>query len=203
MSFATSCTSNLETLDLRDNQIETLSAQWFLQMPRLKQIALSRNKLLTFEIWLITLDSAIDYSSNPVNSLSNDEKIDLSNADSLIEVSRVDFGKNFMSHVRFDDGIFPMSNRCHEIQSSTNPRSQILKRWILESDRSNPGLFSWICSCRQFFLQRYALENSNRSIAGLDRTCTDRCQNRWPFNQNPNETIISNNPTYPYCFSVS
>lgn len=146
--------TNLQDIKFNYNQLTEIPYHMFYNLSNVHIFEVTYNQLTTFELWLISIKSTINYLGNPVDRFSNNYNIDLSKFETPI--TQFIFFDHPQQKIQFDDSLFEMYNRCSEIHSND---TRILIQAIETIHSLGRNILNWTCSCAQYHLQKYLASN--------------------------------------------
>lgn len=178
--------SSLEYIDLSANNLSCLPYNAFNNVSNLHTLNVDFNSLTTIELWIIQVQTQVNYQFNKINRFSNDFNVDLSDLQTRNLPTIITFGN---PAIDFDDTVYEMYNRCAEVHNTLNfseTYAPTLTRAIL-SIIGYTQPFHHDCSCNKYYFYRSALAvygNSNDSFfsnwicSGDSIPFIQKCNNR-------------------------
>lgn len=174
----------LRVIKLEYNQLKEIPYQMFHDLSKIEELDVSSNLLTTFEFWLISIKTIIDYSYNPITHFTNHYNIDLSNYQTPITASILLGSED--TKIDFNDTLLEMYNRCAEVNSVNSP---ILMQAISIIQNNNSDRLNWTCSCAQYHFYNYVTSISTEmnncatceTVPRLPINCVETCSGQSSF----------------------
>jgi Leucine-rich repeat (LRR) protein len=102
---------NLKNLNFQGNLLTDIPANAFMNVSSLETINFSYNKLTTFELWPLDVNTSADFSNNQISTITNKYFFDQFNTTNTPTI----YLTNNSPSINFTDAVYEMYNQCEEV----------------------------------------------------------------------------------------